>query len=302
MKRNHTYAWILILAWILPALACNLPGQDTAAVQTAAALTVQAALTSGAPSATASATPVPPTSTAPATAGVSSATPPAGPTAVSSCDKAQFVSETIPDNTTFSGGDDFTKTWTLKNIGTCSWTPSYSLMFVSGDALAGPANVGLAANVNPGQNVTVSVNLEAPDANGTYHGNWGLRNAAGVIFSSFWVQVKVASGGGAGEFAVTSVTYTFSEADYAGMDDCPQMTAHITANGPGEVTYRWTRSDGASAPIQSVNFATAGTKNVTGNWALGSTWEGTEHWLGLYIDEPNHQEFGHKAFTDACGG
>lgn len=300
MKRSQTYAWILILAWIVPALACNLPGQDTAAVQTAAALTVQAALTSGAPSATATAT-LPP-SASPATANPATATPPVGATVVASCDKAQFVNETIPDNTTFSGGDDFTKTWTLKNIGTCSWTPSYSLVFVSGDALAGPANVSLATNVNPSQNITLSVNLEAPDANGTYRGNWGLRNAAGVIFSSFWVQVKVASDGGDGEFAVTHVTYTFSEADYAGKDDCPQMTAQITANGPGEVTYRWTRSDGATAPIQSVNFAAAGTKNVSTNWALGATWEGTEHWLGLYIDEPNHQDFGHKAFTDACDG
>lgn len=298
MKRRGTYAWILLIAWIVPALACNLPGQDAGAVQTSAALTVQAALTAGAPTATITATPVPPTGQVPPTA---SATAPIPATAATSCDKAQFVSETIPDNTTYSGGDDFTKSWTLKNIGTCSWTPSYSLVFVSGDAMAGPANVSLAANVNSGQTVTVSVNLEAPDGNGTYRGNWGLRNAAGVIFSSFWVQIKVTSGGG-GAFAVTHVTYTFSEADYAGQDNCPQMTAQITTNGPGEVSYRWTRSDGASAPLQSVTFAAAGTKNVSTNWALGATWEGTEHWLGLYIDEPNHQDFGHKTFTDACGG
>ena len=299
MKTNRRPARILALTCVLFLLGCNLPRQDTAGVQTAAALTVRAELTAGAPPSTATFTPVPPTSAA-ATASIPSATFAPAPTAISSCDKAQFVGETVPDNTSFSGGDDLVKSWTLKNIGSCSWTPSYSLVFVSGDALAGPANVGLAANVNPSQNITVSVNLEAPDANGTYRGNWGLRNAAGVIFSSFWVQIKVSSGGGGGAFAVTHVTYTFSQSDYAGKDDCPMMTAHITTNGPGDVTYRWTRSDGANASMQSVNFASAGTKNVETHWALGSVWAGDTHWLGIYVDEPNHQEFGHQTFTQAC--
>jgi len=104
------------------------------------------------------------------------------------------------------------------------------------------------------------------------------------------------------EFAVTSVNYSFSEASYGGHSDCPMMTANITANGPGMVTYKWLRSDGANAPTQSINFGAAGTQAVTTNWALGSIWEGTEHWLGIYIDDPNHQEFGHKTFTDACDG
>ena len=191
------------------------------------------------------------------------------------------------------------KSWTLRNIGTCSWTSSYNLVFVGGEELAGPTSTSLAANVNPGQTITVSVNFEAPDVNGTHKGTWGLRNATGVIFSNFWVQIKVGDSGG-GKFAVTHITYTFSLSDYAGKDDCPLMTAHITTNGPGEVTYRWTRSDGAIADMELVTFGSAGTKDVLTHWALGSVWAGQTHWLGIYVEDPNHQDFGHKSFTQAC--
>jgi len=274
-------------------MGCNLPRQDTAAVQTAAALTVRAALTQAAPSATY--TPVPsPAGTVPAPGAT------VVPTAQSGCDKAQFISETVPDNSAFSEGEDFVKSWTLKNVGTCSWTPSYSLAFVSGDVMGGPAKVALTGNVNSGQTTAFSMSLEAPDADGTYLGKWGLRNSAGVLFAQFWVQIKVGDADDQGKFAVTHVSYTFSLSDYAGKDDCPMMTAHITTNGPGDVTYRWTRSDGASSPDESLSFASAGTKDVVTHWALGSAWEGDTHWLGIYVDEPNHQDFGHKTFTKAC--
>ena len=107
---------------------------------------------------------------------------------------------------------------------------------------------------------------------------------------------------GSEEFAVIHVTYSFSQADYGGHSDCPQVTAHVTTNGPGDVTYQWKRSDGANAPFYPLHFNSAGTLDVTTNWALGHTWEGTEFWLGLYIDDPNHQQFGQKSFTDACDG
>lgn len=296
MARSTRISKGVAIISLLALAACNLPKQDTAGIQTAAALTVQAALTAAPTGTPASGVP---TTQPPATVGASSPTPPAVSTAATGCDKAQFVSETVPDDTSFSGGDDFVKSWTLKNIGTCSWTPSYMLVFVSGDSLAGPSNVSLAANVNPGQTITVSASLEAPDQNGTYHGNWGLRNAAGVVFSHFWVQIKVGGGTG-GKFAVTHVTYTFSLSDYAGKDDCPLMTAHITTNGPGDVTYHWTRSDGAGGAAETVNFGAAGTKDVSTHWALGSVWAGDTHWLGIYVDDPNHQDFGHKTFTQAC--
>ena len=54
------------------------------------------------------------------------------------CNQAQFVKDvTIPDNTELGPGQSFTKTWRLKNIGTCAWTTGYDLVFLSGDAMGG---------------------------------------------------------------------------------------------------------------------------------------------------------------------
>jgi hypothetical protein len=105
---------------------------------------------------------------------------------------AQFVDDvTIPDGTTLQPNEAFTKTWRFKNVGTCSWTPSYAIIFSNGDAMNGPATQALTGNVNPGQTLDISVNLTAPAADGTYKGFWKLRNAAGVHFSQFYVEIKV---------------------------------------------------------------------------------------------------------------
>jgi hypothetical protein len=280
---------------VIAILACNLPSSqsDPAAIMTAAALTVQAQLSPTVPSqATATNTPAPfptlPLSTLP---------PPSTPT--SSCDNARFVTDvTYPDGTAVDAGDNFTKIWRFQNIGTCSWTSSYALVFMSGESMNGPLVQALTGNVNPGQTVDVSVDLTAPASNGTHVGNWGLRNGAGVIFAHFYVQIKV--GGVSGEFAVIHVTYTLSTWSDGTHTDCPRVTAQITANKAGPVTYHWTRSDSVSVPTATLTFDSAGTRSVNYDWPLGSASAGTTSWVGIYIDDPNHQDFGHKTFTTAC--
>lgn len=115
------------------------------------------------------------------------------------CDWAQFVKDiSIPDGTVFQPGTAFTKTWRLRNIGTCTWTNNYSLVFDSGSLMGGPTTVGLTGNVLPGDLVDLSVNLIAPATDGNYQGNWKLRNAAGQTFGlgpaanqPFWVKITV---------------------------------------------------------------------------------------------------------------
>src|SRR5215211_4233990 len=73
------------------------------------------------------------------------------------CDQAQFVSDlTAPDGSSFAPGATFTKTWRLMNIGTCTWTTSYSLVWAGGDAVGAPALVKLPVDVSPGQMVDIS--------------------------------------------------------------------------------------------------------------------------------------------------
>ncbi len=295
------------IALVIAILACNLPSQQeisaatTALAQTAAAETVQAALTlaakpsSGLPTATF--TPIPsPLPTIP----LPTLPPPA--TATSNCDNAQFIADvTIPDGTTFSSGDHFVKTWRLKNIGTCSWTPSYAVVFFSGDQMGGPSAQALVGNVNPGQTVDLSVNLTAPSSNGNYTGYWKLRNAAAVTFAQFYVQIHVGGGGGGGAFAVTHVSYALSTWSDAGHTNCPRVKASITTNGAGTVTFKWRRQDApGGGAVQTLTFASAGTQTVNYDWNRGSTWAGTPTWVGIYVDDPNHQDFGHLDFDTAC--
>ena len=135
-------------------------------------------------------------------------TPPtATPTATgtiqpNACDRAQFVADvTVPDGTSFAPGIGFTKTWRLKNVGTCTWT-NYSIMFDTGEKMGGPDSALIPTTVAPGQTVDITLNLTSPTTAGTYRGYWKLKNNTGVPFGigsagtkSFWVEIKVSGTG-----------------------------------------------------------------------------------------------------------
>jgi hypothetical protein len=118
---------------------------------------------------------------------------------VSRCDAIQFVDDvTYPDGSFVIRNNTFVKTWRIKNIGTCSWTPSYALVFSSGDSMNGPSSVSLSRTINPGETIEMSVTLIAPNKDGNYRGYWKLRNASGGYFgfgeqadTAFWVDIKV---------------------------------------------------------------------------------------------------------------
>jgi len=149
---------------------------------------------------TPTATGTPLTSTPTMTGTLPSPTPSRTPTPQpAGCDRAQFLADvTIPDGTVFAPGAVFTKTWRLKNIGTCTWTTSYTLIFDTGAKMGGSDSLALPKSVAPGQTIDLSVTLTAPNTGGTFRGYWKFKNAAGVPFGigtdgtkSFWVEIKV---------------------------------------------------------------------------------------------------------------
>lgn len=119
--------------------------------------------------------------------------------APSACDKAQFVADVnVPDGTVFQPGATFTKTWRLKNVGTCAWTKSYQLVFFSGEQMGAAATAAFPQDVAVGQTVNISINMTAPSAAGSYRGYWMFKNASGTLFGigsqankAFWVDIKV---------------------------------------------------------------------------------------------------------------
>jgi virginiamycin B lyase len=68
----------------------------------------------------------------------------------------------------------FRMTWRLRNIGTCTWDPSYRLAFLAGERMKGPHSLPLGETVPPGGEIALSVNLIAPAEAGTYRGEWQL--------------------------------------------------------------------------------------------------------------------------------
>ena len=145
------------------------------------------------------ATEIPPTLTqVPPTATPLPPTPTAKPVP---CYWAQFIKDvTIPDGSDIEAGSHFTKTWRLKNIGTCTWTSDFDLIFVSGNAMSAPAVVDINTTVRPGETVDLSLQMTAPNKTGSYAGYWQLRSHNGILFglgsqqnTSFWVEIDVPS-------------------------------------------------------------------------------------------------------------
>ncbi len=140
--------------------------------------------------------------------------------AQSSCDWAQFIADvTVPDGTNFAPGATFTKTWRLKNIGTCTWTTGYSLVFDTGTQMGGSNSYPMPTTVAPGSTVDLTINLTAPSTAGHYFGYWKFKNASGTPFGigttrnkSWWVEINVtSSSGGTGyDFTANAPSATWS--------------------------------------------------------------------------------------------
>jgi hypothetical protein len=275
-KLNNIRPVFLLILLLLS--ACNLPfvstpeqqqpqtADDTMAmVNTLAAKTVQAletklAVSPVAPQTTGetpdqtrtsapSSTPIP-TNTVSSLASTFTSTPlpVVNPTAILAtpvpCDRASFISDvSIPDNTNFGQGTNFTKTWRLKNVGSCTWSTSYAIVFDSGNALNGPVSVNLPNAVGPGQTIDMSVNLKAPSADGVYQGFWKMQNASGARFGltasnkSFWVKITVGSG-----YVNTPIPGTTITPIVTGSCQVTLQSPNLYAEFPvgGDFDSRWT--------------------------------------------------------------
>lgn len=213
MRINNKLILIFLLLLSLVISSCNMPQGDlspaekTAIINTSVAETVAAGLDSSPqPSdtesvdATATSDPNLEVTDTPEPLNTPQPDTPTPSNTPIPCNLAKFLSDvTIPDGTIFEPGETFTKTWRLKNVGSCAWTSGYDIVFSGGDAMDAPASVQLTTGtVNPEQNVDISVDLTAPSSSGTYRGNWQLRDPSNVLFGVtnsssglFWVEIEV---------------------------------------------------------------------------------------------------------------
>ena len=160
MSRTKLGLILPVTAIILSMLACNLPGQaaglggasseDRAEVERrvdeALAATEQAAPDTPVVEEVQEQEPAQTPTDEPATAPEPTLVPTATPTPLETgcTDRIDFVADiTVEDGADFEPGAHFTKTWRLRNAGSCAWTSSYDLVFSHGDAMGGPAATAL---------------------------------------------------------------------------------------------------------------------------------------------------------------
>jgi hypothetical protein len=125
-----------------------------------------------------------------------SATPePASVSGSGLCTNAmQFLADvTVPDGTALSPNERFTKTWRLRNVGTCDWT-GYRVVFVDGDSMG--ALDGSLPDASAGQEVEVSFDLLAPDQPGDYRGTWQVQSPDGANLGTLTCVIVVDGDGG----------------------------------------------------------------------------------------------------------
>ncbi len=105
---------------------------------------------------------------------------------------AAFVADvTIPDDTQVNASVAFTKTWKVKNSGTCTWKTGTLLAFVSGEQMGAPVSIVVPQTV-PNATVDLTVDFTAPAVPATYRSNWQLKSPEATLFGSqIYVQIVV---------------------------------------------------------------------------------------------------------------
>jgi len=122
------------------------------------------------------------------------------------CNAAELIMDlSIPDDTFIPRGESFTKTWMMRNAGSCTWTPNFAIIFAGGDQMSANTYNPISQYVYPGETINISINFTAPLYGGCYQGNWLFQdsdgNRFGIGYNSqqfFWVAICVEDDNGAG--------------------------------------------------------------------------------------------------------
>lgn len=302
----------LLTIFTLIISACGSAQLNESAVATSVAQTVQAQITPTAALAETSPAPtITPSSLAPASSPATLTAAPSTGGGAGLCEaNASLVGETIPDGTIVQPGETFTKVWQIHNSGTCTWDTNWQLIFSSGDLLDGLMVYNIPQPAQPGQTIDVPVILRAPAENGTYTGEWMLKSPWGESFGvgqySVPISVSIVVGSGTPEnrrtetvYAVTAVTYEV-ERTCTAANTFYNITAHITTNGPVDVTFTWLQSDGNNRRNNDLVFTEASTKTAQREWSQHKDSSPNPRWVQVIVTSPAYQEFGQFVLPELC--
>lgn len=228
-----------------------------------------------------------------------------------------FVGDvTITDGHQVSPGEHFRKTWRVYNNGTCTWTPQYSFVYVSGNQMSGN-NISIPTTVAMGQTIDLSVDLIAPSAPGTYKGYWQMRAPQGTNFGeTIWVKVRVPDSKPQpqpvyptptpddGQHDIPIYINSFYSNSYEGYpEDC--FTVYWSTSGAsnveisvdGQPVYQWDPANGSrqicdmTRNIGPHDIQLHALNVVTDSWS-SFIYNTQEHATGLITPEPEEHGMG----------
>jgi hypothetical protein len=192
-------------------------------------------------------------------------------TPAADCDRVAFVADvTYPDNASVDANEAITKTWRVKNVGSCAWDASYKLVFIRGEQMGGPSPAEAITDPVPGgSEADLSIKLTVPDINGTHWGVWQIYNGAGQPVlkadgkpQELSILIDVANGRGGRVTAVRTWSYTFTGVKCTNNVQYEIIT-HIHADGPVGVGYTWGVTNGVlTVGSQNYVFNDAGVLEV----------------------------------------
>jgi Ig-like domain-containing protein len=103
----------------------------------------------------------------------------------------QVISVTPANGTNFKPRADFDTTWRVKNIGQKTWDRnSVDFVYDSGSKINKVNGYDLSNNVKVGEQIDLSVDMEAPKNPGAYTTNWTLR-VGGTDFCKMSITINV---------------------------------------------------------------------------------------------------------------
>jgi|GEM_PF-921843 len=122
----------------------------------------------------------------------------------------EFVADmSIPDGSVVSAGATITKTWRVRNAGTCTWNSNYTFRQIGGDALTAPTVAAPVAG--RGQIIDISVTLTVGTNVAAYdnleRATFQMFNASGVAFGDapyIEVAIQAASSGCTDAMTITN--------------------------------------------------------------------------------------------------
>jgi hypothetical protein len=153
-------------------------------------------------------------------------------------DAAQLISGSVTNGTPVMPRTVFAQTWTMKNTGTTTWTPTfsgYTMNILGEDSLgAAPltnkpykssypsAPIGSGASVAPGAQATFILSFIAPETSGSYTDSFQLNSAGSVFFGpTNTIQIVVLKAGSTNQYdRARAVSYANNYSGYVNSDGC----------------------------------------------------------------------------------